>query len=359
MLGISIYPNKASKKEIIDYVKLASKYNFKRVFMNLLSTTKSKETIKEEFSEIIGVARKANMEVMLDIAPSVFDHLKISYDDLSFFNELGATGIRLDLMFNSQQEAIMTHNKYDLDIEINISTGTKYLDHILSYEPNRKKLLGCHNFYPMEFSGLGLDNFIDMSLQFQEQNIRSAAFVTSQAGKMGPWPVMDGLPTLEMHRNLPIEVQVKHLKMLDVVDDIIIGNMFASEEELKAISSLPSYPIFKVKVAKTLSDTESKIIFDVDHIFRGDYSDQLIRSSMPRITYKGQKIAPENLVETFSLGDICIPNDNYEHYRGELQIVTDDIPNNHKRRNLVARIIDEEVFLLDYLLPWSAFKIVQ
>ena len=359
MLGISIYPNKASKKEIIDYINLASKYNFKRVFMNLLSTTKPREIIKEEFLEIIGAAKKVGMEVILDIAPSVFEHLKISYNDLSFFHELGATGIRLDEMFNSQQEAIMTHNKYDLAIEINMSTGTKYLDHILSHQPNRKKLFGCHNFYPMEFSGLGLENFIEMSLEFQDQNIRSAAFVTSQAGKLGPWPVMDGLPTLEMHRYLPIDVQVKHLKMLDVVDDIIIGNMFASEIELKAIANLPSYPTFKIKLEKNLSDVETKIIFDESHLFRGDYSDQLIRSTMPRITYKGQKIAPKNLVSKFALGDVCIPNDNYEHYRGELQIVTDDIPNNHNRRNLVGKIVDDEIFLLDYLMPWSLFKIVK
>ena len=30
-------------------------------------------------------------------------------------------------------------------------------------------------------------------------------------GKMGPWNVEDGLPTLEQDRNLPIDVQAMHL----------------------------------------------------------------------------------------------------------------------------------------------------
>jgi hypothetical protein len=37
------------------------------------------------------------MEVMVDINPALFEQLGISYDDLSFFHDMGAYGIRLDL----------------------------------------------------------------------------------------------------------------------------------------------------------------------------------------------------------------------------------------------------------------------
>ncbi|MGL5520290.1 MAG: DUF871 domain-containing protein, partial [Metamycoplasmataceae bacterium] len=228
MLGISIYPDKSKKEDILAYIKLAHKYGFKRIFSCLLSVNEPKEKIKKEFQEILGLATSLGMEVILDIAPNVFSKLDISYSDLSFFKELGATGIRLDVGFDGQKEAVMTYNPQDLDIEINMSSGTKYVDNILSFEPNRKKLIGCHNFYPMEYSGLSLDHFTKTSKQYKDLGIRSAAFVTSQEGKIGPWPIMDGLCTLEMHRNLPIEVQVKHYLLLDLVDDIIIGNSFAS-----------------------------------------------------------------------------------------------------------------------------------
>ncbi|WP_236875929.1 MupG family TIM beta-alpha barrel fold protein, partial [Clostridioides difficile] len=41
-------------------------------------------------------ARELGFEVILDIAPNIFDILQISYDDLTFFSELNASGIRLD-----------------------------------------------------------------------------------------------------------------------------------------------------------------------------------------------------------------------------------------------------------------------
>ena len=75
-----------------------------------------KEEIIAEFKEIINHAKDNNMEVILDVAPAVFDQLGISYSDLSFFAELGADGIRLDLGFDGLTEAKMTNNPYGLKL---------------------------------------------------------------------------------------------------------------------------------------------------------------------------------------------------------------------------------------------------
>lgn len=75
-----------------------------------------KEEIVAEFKEIIHHAKDNNMEVILDVAPAVFDQLGISYSDLSFFAELGADGIRLDLGFDGLTEAKMTNNPYGLKL---------------------------------------------------------------------------------------------------------------------------------------------------------------------------------------------------------------------------------------------------
>ena len=48
---------------------------------------------------------------------------------------------------------------------------------------------------------------------------------------------MEGLPTLEDHRDLPIEVQAKHLLMTGLIDDIIISNAYATKE-LYALSKI-------------------------------------------------------------------------------------------------------------------------
>ncbi|MDK2819535.1 MAG: DUF871 domain-containing protein [Mycoplasmataceae bacterium] len=356
MLGISVYPEKAKKQEVIEYINLAAKYGFKRVFTCLLSAEGTKEEIKNEFYEIITSATKKGMEVVLDIAPSVFTKLEISYDDLSFFKELGATGIRLDEGFNGLKEAEMTFNKLDLDIEINMSSGTKYVDNIISFEPNRKKLIGCHNFYPMEYSGLSLETFELTSKQFQDLRIRSAAFVTSNSANHGPWPVMDGLCTLEMHRKLPITTQVKHLMMLGLVDDIIIGNAFASEAELKAISEISQIIPLDIKFDKSATEIEKKIVLDELHFNRGDRSDYLIRSTQSRVKYKDNDFKPLNTQKEIKKGSIAIGNDNFGQYKGELHLVKKDHSDEKGRKNIVAQIKDYDLFLLDFIKPWTKFS---
>ncbi len=46
------------------------------------------------------------------------------------------------------EEAAMSYNPYDLKIEVNSSSGTKYIENIMSYRPNKDNIIGCHNFYP-------------------------------------------------------------------------------------------------------------------------------------------------------------------------------------------------------------------
>lgn len=355
MLGISVYPEKSQKQEIINYINLASKYGFKRVFTCLLSVKDSKEKIAEDFKEIINTARKNNMEVILDIAPNVFDDLKISYDDLSFFNELGATGIRLDIGFDGLKESQLTFNKFGLEIEINMSSGTKYVDNIMSYKPNKAKLIGSHNFYPMRYSGLSLEHFLKCCKQFKDYGLRTAAFVSSNVALDGPWPIMDGLCSLEMHRDLPISSQVKHLMMIDDLDDIIIANSFASEDELKSISELKNFLELKIVFNKEATELEKKIVLDEEHFNRGDISDYLIRSTQPRITYKESNFEPSFTPDLIKKGYITIGNNDFGQYKGELHLAKKDHSNDKKRKNVVAKVSDEEIFLLDLIPPWSKF----
>ncbi len=355
MLGISVYPEKATQTEILNYITTASKYNYKRLFTCLLSVNKPKDVILNEFQTIISHARSYNMEVILDVSPRVFDDLNISYNDLSFFAQTGATGIRLDASFNGQIEAALTHNPYDLDIEINMSQDTHYLETILDYKPNVDKLIGCHNFYPQEYCGLSYEYFKSCSLRFKQHNIRSAAFITSNTAIDGPWPISDGICTIEMHRNLDSSTQLKHLYACGLIDDIIIGNQFASEEELASLAAInPNILTFKL-TDLTATDLEMQIIFDEQHFNRGDVNDYLIRSTQSRVKYKQHPNPPHDIQQYNNKGYIVIGNDNFGQYKNELQVIKNQIRDD-KRRNVVARIIDEEIFLLDLLKPWQFFR---
>lgn len=140
-LGISIYPGHSDQEKDAAYLKLASKYGCKHVFTCLLSVEGSREKIVANFRDSIALAHSYGMEVMLDTAPSVFEALGASYDDLSFFKELGADGIRLDECFDSHKEAMMTYNPQGLTIEINAGFGDRYIDNIMCHHPKRENYL--------------------------------------------------------------------------------------------------------------------------------------------------------------------------------------------------------------------------
>lgn len=354
-LGISIYPNHSSIEEIKQYIQLAAKYNFKRVFTCLLSVDGEQEKIVSDFKESIAYAKLNNMEVIADVSPKVFSELGIDYKELSFFKSLGADGIRLDMGFTGNEESIMTFNPQELQIELNISSGTKYLENIMSYQANKDRLLGCHNFYPHRYTGLSYPHFIETTKQFKQYGIRTAAFINSPSAKIGPWPVEEGLCTLEIHRGWPITVQAKHLWATELIDDIIIANSFASEEELKALSEIPPYQLtLDCELDAAIPEVEKKIVLEEFHFNRGDVSDYVIRSTQSRVKYKGHQFKPFNTPD-MKKGDIIIETSLYAHYAGELQLACLPMENSGKS-NVVGSVVPEELRLIDYIKPWQKFQ---
>ena len=356
-LGISIYPEKSSKKEILDYIDLSSEMGFSRIFSCLLSVNKSKNEIKKDFIEINKYAKSKGFEVIVDVAPNIFSNLGISYNELEFFDEINADGVRLDIGFTGNEEAIMTFNKYNLKIEINMSNNVHTIDTIMDYMPNRYNLYGCHNFYPHIYSGLNLDYFIKCTERFLKYGIKTAAFVTSQnKNTFGPWPVTQGLPTLEMHRFLPLDVQIKHFLAIDCIDDILISNCYPSYEELNSLKNLDMRLItFDVEMKKDVPEVENDIIFKELHFNRGDKSENMIRSTQSRLKYKGHEFKLFNAPEIIKRGDIVIESSKYGHYAGELQIALKEMKNTGMS-NVVGKVCDNEIFLLDYIKPWQKFK---
>lgn len=356
-LGISIYPEKTTFEEIETYLHQAKAVGCSRIFSCLLSATKSKEEIKEEFIKINTLAHILGYEVIVDVAPRIFDELGISYKDLTFFEEIQADGIRLDVGFTGNEESVMTFNPQNLKIEINMSNNVHTLDTIMDYQPNVYNLYGCHNFYPHKYSGLNLSFFMDCTKRFKTYGIHTAAFVTSQNKEaFGPWPTREGLPTLEMHRQLPLDVQVKHMVALGEIDDILISNCYPTNEELNSLKDLPlDLVMFDVQLVENIPNVEKSIILDELHFNRGDQSDYFIRSTQSRVKYKGHQFDIFNAPEVIKRGDIVIESSEYGHYAGELQIALKDMKNSGKS-NVVGKIRKEELFLLDYIKPWQKFR---
>lgn len=357
-LGISLYPDVSNDlKRDKEYIDLAKKYGFKRVFSNLLSV--DEEMIKR-IKELNLYAQNNGFEVILDVSPAVFKEFNISVDDLSFFSDMYADGIRLDEGFNGHVEANMTYNKENLMIEVNASIPSKVIDNIMSYRPYKDHLLTCHNFYPQRYTGLSLDLFEETSIAVKKHNLKIAAFVSSNNDNtFGPWPVNDGLCTLEMHRDLPLDLQVRHLYATELVDDILVANCYASEEEMKAMAiAHPGKITMKIALEEGVSDVEKEIIFEYPHYVRGDMSDYMARSTMSRIDYASAEIKPHITPKMLHRGDVVVLNEKYGRYKGELHIILNDLPNDGKI-NKVGSLLEEEKILLDYLGPWKHFSLIE
>ena len=148
-LGFSIYPEHSTPEQDVEYIRMAGRYGFERIFTCLLSVgDRTKEEVIRDFRVRIDAAHEEGMEVMLDVSPAVFERLGISYDHLDPFVEMHADGIRLDEGFNGAQTSAMTCNRQGLKIELNASTEMGFIENVMTHHPERKKVVACHNFYP-------------------------------------------------------------------------------------------------------------------------------------------------------------------------------------------------------------------
>lgn len=359
-LGISIYPLLSSKEENLEYIKKARDLGYERIFTSMLEVDTNKDKALEQVSyyrELLNYARDLGMKVFIDINPQVLKNIDVDPSDLSFFVDLGCTGIRLDGVFNGIYESMMTYNEYGLEIEINGSINSAYVNNIIDLRCNKEKLVVCHNFYPEEYTGLPKDYFVSCMERHKGLGLKVAAFVNATKGGMqGPWPTNDGLPTLEKHRHRDILAQAQELAALGV-DDIIIGNAFATDEELEALASV-NLSVLKLKMNSDRELTEiEKGFLNKQLSDRIESSEQIIRYSHSRFALKNTEIKSDrDETVVVKKGTVLLNNDKYLNYKGELIIAKQDIRIDN-RRNIVGYIDEDYLDLLDYIFMGKKFSL--
>jgi len=358
-LGISVYPERAPKEKCYEYMKMAGSYGFRRVFTCLLSVKESKEQIINEFSEFCRVAHENGLTVSVDTNREVFKKLGASPLDLAVFAQMNVDIIRLDDHFGEFEDIEITKNPYHIMVEYNASC-TLGLEQMIEKGADRTNMCLCSNFYPQRNTGMGLGRFQELNARYQSLGLPNAAFITSrEKDTHGPWEVYEGLPTLEIHRDLPVDLQLRHLNALGYCNDFMIGNAFASEKELKAMSETNLNKIFiQVDLAEGISDIEKEIITCGLHASRDDCNELVVRSSFPRLKYGQEAIVPrENKKTVFTKGDVIIVNDNLKHYAGELMIVLDKIRAD-SYYNYAGYVNEGEQLVLDCIRPAHSFGLI-
>lgn len=374
-LGISVYPDVSPLEDIKKYIELSSKYGFKKIFSSMFSVEGSKEEVLDYFEELIDHAHKHEMIVDLDVNPDLFKRLDASIDDLSVFSEIGVDILRMDQSFGKDKDFELMNNKYGIDIEFN--SNIKVVDGLVKAGANPEDILVCYNFYPQRYTGFGWDVFREMSIELKSYgDVNIGAFVSSNnENTHGVWDSKDGLPTVERLRYFPIDTQARILLATGLINDIIIGNAYASEDELKSLKEVYDNHSFdicneglkesiesgtftvnssqiiqlKPELYEKVSDVEKDILYNfAPHISIERNNEFIWRSRMSRI--KDERVIEPRTSDKkyFNRGDVLIVNDNYKHYAGEVEIALGKVENDGER-NLVARIKEDELMMLDLI----------
>ena len=347
-LGISLYPEFASQEDNFAYLRRAAEHGFDVLFLALLGAKGTYEEVVERYLPYTRLAHELGFEIFCDVNPMVLKRLGVGISmfqggiDLTFFKELGIDAMRLDLGMSDLEEAALAKNADGIKICINGAAVTDHVGALLSCGAPREALVGCHNYYPHRYTGVSLDYFMRGTEHWAKRGMRLQAFVSSNAPEaFGPWPVTEGLPTLEMHRDLPTEVQLKHFVMMGCVGDVLI---------VTGTLGCHGATILNLREGLGLDDMARRLGMNLS--VRGDCtSGYMIRTLESRMD--PAPVEPFNTVD-IERGDVIIDNRLYGQYAGEVQIALAPMKNSGKT-NVVGHIDDCEHVLLDYLAAGTRF----
>ncbi len=363
-LGISIYPNHMNKLEIINYVQKAGRLGYKRIFTGYLNDEKLLEDMKEIFS----IAHKYDMEIFMDCTPQILNKIcpkgktnnpileMIQGPDLKTFYDLGVDGIRMDIPESIGIMRSMTRNPYGIKIEFNSSTSIEMMESIFAACPNRHQMTMCHNFYPRRFSGIPFDDYKKINRLVKNTNLESSTFITSQNKniEIEQNTIQEGRCTLEIHRYMSLETQFSSLIILDDVDNIIIGNYPATDDELQNLASMDKYiPTIFVELIEDITPIEKEIL-NCPYISVRRESNYSIRT-ITRMFFPNADIPPHNIID-IKRGDVFIDNNAYMQYKGDLHFALEDMKNDGKC-NVVGRVDEGLIPFLDEIKKGSSFII--
>ncbi len=357
-LGISVYPEQCTEEEWKSYLTKAAGYGFTRVFTCFISTNETREEMKDRFQKFCRFAHEKGFIVSADTNPVVFSKLGASPKDLSIFHEIGVDIIRLDGRFSEIENVQLSYNPYDIKIEYNSSTDID-MENLLAAGANKDRMCMCANFYPQRYTAMSLKRYEELMGRYQKTGLLNASFVSSQKEHTyGPWSYCPHLPTLEMHRYLPIDLQARHTFALGYVHDVLIGNAIADDRELEAMGhAFYDFVKFKVETDKETTELEKRILKDDIHVNRGE-NEIMLRSSYPRIAYQNEKITPRpHGRKTFEKGDVLIVNANYKKYAAEVLVIQSTIEADDTY-NYVGHLKAHEDILLSCVHPRHPFGFI-
>lgn len=341
MIGISLYNGMNSTlEENLRFMELASSYGIRKIFTSF-HIPESDNRVFEETKEILRKSQELEMEVIVDISKGYMDKIDIE--------KYSIHALRLDFGFTIEEVANLS-NVLPFKVQLNASTVSEdYLKLLMKLKADFNNIEVCHNYYPRKDTGISYELMVKRNMVFKSYDMNVMAFIPSQVGKRGP--IYEGLPTVEAHRYINPIISAQHL-LSGYVDEVLIGDPFASKEELENLSKIKrDITVIPIKLLDDLSLAEEEILTGV-HTNRMDPGEFVIRSQEARLKKKSD-IIPRNTIKR-SKYCVTIDNKNYLRYEGELQIIKKDM-NIDERVNVIGDCSDAGL-LIDLVKPGDRFE---
>lgn len=291
--------------------------------------------------------KEAGINLIVDISPVTLEKLGCaSFDELL---ELGITYIRLDFGFTAGETVALSEKFH---IVFNASTiSRKDIQDWRAAGADFTRFAACHNYYPKPYTGLSLAHVAEINRRLHCLGFTTMAFVPGNARLRGP--LCEGLPTVEEHRYTKDEVLLNMLSLYQADCDIVlVGDNEVTEDVWPQLTGLGEGYVSLRADIRPGYEFEQELI----HHDRPDSSEYVIRSQESRLHCKGKHITPDPQAAARTTGSICIANDGYLRYMGELEIARTDMPA-EPRINIIGQVAEEDKKYLPYIRDGLGFRL--
>ncbi|MGO3017798.1 MAG: MupG family TIM beta-alpha barrel fold protein [Anaerococcus sp.] len=318
MLGFSLYFENDTK--VAEKVKMYQGYDILFTSLHYPSSNQ----IYKEFLELYHKSKDLNFDICVDV----------NNKTLKEHPELIDMGLILRLDFGFTVYEIISLSE-KTRFAINASTvDNNFLKNLNDNQVKMENIVGWHNYYPFNFTGIGKDFFEEQNKLIKKYNMKTAAFVPGNHKLRGP--VYKGLPTLEDHRYKNPYVSLVELKRAYNIDICLIAEAVKENDE----AYIKKFFIDNIFCLPSILDKTYEDLKEIE--VRPDVSDYIVRNNRIKTD-----IVPKSC-QYIHRGDILICNNLSGRYAGEIEIARKDL-GALEDRNVIGRVEREYLELLDYI----------
>ena len=336
--GIAIYVGmeKYSLKENLEYIRLAKQLGYESVFSSAHINEASFEI--QELQILIDEISQLEMKLSLDISKKIYNKITLPKNIYA---------LRLDYGF-SHDEIIQIAKDNNFKVEINASTFTK--DAVLKLLDEGIKptqLRASFNYYPKRHTGHTIEFCKEIVSFYHQIGTEVSGFIPSHTNYRPP--MYEGLPTVEKHRNMSLNLAIEELKLCGF-DEITFGDAYASKEELMLLSNHQKEELL-IEFSPYGGFNQFDYLLGV-YKRRIDFNNELLR-----ISKRQSGILPFNANVKRKPYDLTIDNDLFLRYSGEINIILQDLEPD-ERVNVVGHLHLSE-FMIEYIKKGVPFCFIK